>query len=188
VVRILHELGHRPIDISAKDLAAHLAERRLICGWFEGRSEVGPRALGKRSIIARPDSPAIRDRINLLKSRETWRPLAPSLTAREFDLDFNGSTPSPYMLIAASATAGAASRIGGVIHVDDTARPQVVDRPGPYVDLLVEMGKALGTEAVTCTSFNKSGEPIVYSPSDALHSAMGMRLDCLAGDGWYLQL
>jgi len=186
--RLLHEQGERVAEISPKELAGQLVERSQVCGWFQGRSEVGPRALGNRSIIARPDSPTVRDRINLMKGRESWRPLAPSLTAREFGRDFTGSMPSPYMLITAEAVPGAFDRLGGVIHVDNTARPQVVGTEGPYRDLLVEMGEVTGTEAVTCTSFNRSGEPIVYSPADALRSARAMKLDALAGDGWYVAL
>jgi carbamoyltransferase len=188
VARRLRASGAAVTEASTQDIAGYLGERSMIVGWFEGRSEVGPRALGKRSIIARPDSAEIRDRINLLKRREPWRPLAPSLTLREFERDFAGSTPSPYMLVNAGARADALERLGGVIHVDGTARPQVVESSGPYRDLLVEMGRIAGAEAVTCTSFNESGEPIVYSPADALRSAKAMELDLLAGDGWYVAL
>jgi carbamoyltransferase len=92
------------------------------------------------------------------------------------------------MLIAAEAVAGADSRLEGVIHVDGSARPQVVGHGGPYAALLVEMGLLSGTEAVICTSFNGSGEPMVYSPHDALVSARNLKLDFLAGDGWLCDL
>jgi carbamoyltransferase len=92
------------------------------------------------------------------------------------------------MLINATVEPGAVDRLRGVVHVDNTARAQVVDGDGPYRDLLVDMGKMIGVEAVTCTSFNRSGEPIVYSPMDALLSARAMRLDGLAGDGWFVAL
>jgi carbamoyltransferase len=169
-------------------LAEELLDRSLVCGWFEGRSEVGPRALGKRAIVGRPDSVAVRDRVNLLKGRESWRPLAPSLSAAEFDRSFAGSTPSAHMLIAASAAPGVDSRLAGVIHVDDTSRPQVVRHAGPYRRLLAEMGRAADVEAVICTSFNRAGQPLVYSPEDALSAARAMGLDLLAGDGWCARL
>jgi carbamoyltransferase len=182
--RLLHELGASVRQTDLGQLAESLSERSSIVGWFEGRSEIGPRALGKRSIIARADSPRIRNRINLLKGRESWRPLAPSLTSHEFERSFAGSTPSPHMLITAAAVPGAAERLGGVIHVDGTSRPQVVETNGTYRGLLDEMGKLTGLEAVICTSFNQAGEPIVYSPADALRSGRAMGLDLIAGDGW----
>lgn len=188
IARELHEHGVSVDPLEAKDLASELLERSVVCGWFEGRSEVGPRALGKRSIIARADSPTIRDRINALKGREAWRPLAPSLTAREFDRSFPESTPSPHMLIKAQVSPAAHDRLQGVIHVDGSSRPQVVSTPGPYHDLLVEVGQASGTEAIICTSFNRAGEPIVYTPHDALTTARAMGLDLLAGDGWCARL
>jgi carbamoyltransferase len=176
----------QPTDPS--ELAERLLDQSLICGWFEGRSELGPRALGKRSIVARADSISVRDRINRLKGRESWRPLAPSLTPAEFERCFTGEASSPYMLIAANAAGQATIPLAGVIHVDNSSRPQVVTTPGPYHDLLLAMGRAVGTEAVTCTSFNRAGEPLVYTPRDALLAVHAMGLDLLAGDGWALSV
>ncbi len=189
--RIAHDIYEEGVTIREIDVhsfASKLLEQSAICGWFEGRSEIGPRALGKRSIIARPDSTALRDRINVLKGRESWRPLAPSLTQNEFERSFAGSTPSPYMLINATISTNARDRLTSVVHVDDTSRPQVVESTGVYYALLEEMGKLHGTEAIICTSFNRAGEPIVYTPVEALKSARAMKLDYLAGDGWYLPL
>jgi len=188
LVRELQDPGASVSKISTEELASALLDGSMICGWFEGRAEIGPRALGKRSIIARPDSAKVRDRINLVKGRESWRPLAPSVTPAEFDRSFAGSTPSPHMLIAATVSPGAAGRLQGVIHVDDTSRPQVVKEPGPYRDLLTMIGALSGTEAVICTSFNQAGEPMVYTPADAIQSARAMGLDLLAGDGWCIRL
>ncbi len=188
IARQLHDEGMAVEDADARSVAEEMLERSLVCGWFEGRSEVGPRALGKRTIIARADSAAVRDRVNVLKGREAWRPLAPSVTVAEFDRSFPGSTPSAHMLIAASVSPGAVDRLRGVVHADGTSRPQVVAEPGPYRDLLHAVGAAGGTEAVICTSFNRAGEPIVYSPAHALGSARAMGLDLLAGDGWCLRL
>jgi carbamoyltransferase len=170
-------------DVATEEVVSLLAEQSLVLGWFEGRSEIGPRALGRRSVIARPDSVKVRDRVNFMKGRESWRPLAPSLTEAEFDRSFENSIPSPYMLINATNSARR-EMLGGVIHVDGTSRPQVVDEAGPYRALLTAMGESTGCEAVICTSFNMAGEPIVYSPADALTSARAMHLDGLAGDGW----
>lgn len=188
IARELHREGVSVKEVGTQELALKILEQSIVCGWFEGRSEIGPRALGKRSIIARPNSTAIRDRINVLKGRESWRPLAPSLTADEFERSFAGSMPSPYMLINASISSNARSRLAGVVHVDDTSRPQVVTFPGAYHELLKELGKLSGTEAAICTSFNPAGEPIVYTPVEALQSARAMKLDLLAGDGWCVHL
>ncbi len=187
VVSELRSCGATVKMLETEELASLLFDDSIICGWFEGRSEIGPRALGKRSIVARPDSSMVRDRINLLKGRETWRPLAPSLTSTEFKRSFQNSIPSPHMLINATSS-NDSSHLRGVIHVDGTSRPQVVEGQGPYRSLLAAVGARCGYEAVICTSFNKAGSPIVYSPKDALLSANTMHLDALAGDGWIVHL
>jgi carbamoyltransferase len=187
IVSKLASCGTCVAEVASEELASLLMTESIICGWFEGRSEIGPRALGKRCIIARPDSTMVRDRVNQLKGREGWRPLAPSLTAAEFDRCFEGSVPSPHMLINAAVSCGP-NELAGVIHVDGTSRPQVVRQEGPYRSLLSAVGARSGHEAVICTSFNKAGSPIVYSVEDALLEARSMRLDALAGDGWIVRL
>jgi carbamoyltransferase len=174
-------------EVTSEELASLLIDENVVLGWFEGRSEIGPRALGKRCIVARPDSITVRDRVNYLKGRESWRPLAPSLTPAEFERSFRGSIPSPHMLINASASYGSEELLG-VIHVDGTSRPQVVRDDGPYRSLLSAVGARSGHEALICTSFNQAGSPIVYSAEDALRAARAMQLDALAGDGWLVRL
>lgn len=186
IVSALRSCGANVELMPIERIAALLVEESLVCGWFEGRSEIGPRALGARAIVARPDSVVVRDRINFLKGRESWRPLAPSVTAAEFERSFPKAISSPHMLI--NAASSGASHLCGVIHVDGTSRPQVVDRTGPYRALLTAIGDLLDGEALVCTSFNAAGEPIVYSPEDALRSARVMHLDALAGDGWLARL
>jgi carbamoyltransferase len=182
-------LGVTATDVTAGELADHLLERDAVIGWFQGRAEVGPRALGRRAVLARPDSVRIRDRVNVLKGRESWRPLAPSVLPEEFALSFTG-TPSPYMLVNATATAAGTRRLPGVVHVDNTARPQLVrDAPDdPYAAVLRELHARSGLGAVTCTSFNPGGEPIVHTPEQAYRAAVTMGLDLLAGDGWCVRL
>lgn len=190
IVERLRALGATPGEAAAGRLAGELFERDRTIGWFEGRAEIGPRALGRRCVLARPDSTKVRDRLNVVKGRETWRPLAPSLLPGEFRASFVG-TPSPYMLIAAEAAPRAARPLAGVIHVDNSARPQVLDAAaldGPYGALLAEIERRTGHAAVTCTSFNIGGQPIVYTPEDAYHAATAMGLDLLAGDGWCVEL
>ena len=186
----LAALGAKVTDLSPSELAAGLLERDELCGWFEGRAETGPRALGKRAILARTDSIRLRDRLNVVKGRESWRPLAPSVLPDEFQASFRGA-PSPYMLITCDAAPTAMRPLAGVVHVDNTARPQVVDGDlagGPYAALLNEMRRHTGHAVVTCTSFNPAGQPIVYTPEDAYHAAVAMGLDLLAGDGWGVRL
>jgi carbamoyltransferase len=190
VVTRLRALGAPPAELDLERLVSDLFERDLTCGWFEGRAEVGPRALGKRSVLARPDSTRVRDRLNVLKGRETWRPLAPSVLPHEFEASMRG-VPSPYMLISSQAAERALRSLAGVVHVDNSARPQVLDEGalgGPYAGLLREIARQTGTAAVTCTSFNVGGQPIVYSPEDAHDAATAMGLDVLAGDGWCVRL
>jgi carbamoyltransferase len=186
----LRALGATVREIAPDELADAFVDRDLLCGWFEGRAEVGPRALGKRAVLARPDSTRVRDRLNVLKGRENWRPLAPSVLQEDFPRWFVG-TASPYMLLANEAKPAATRPLAGVIHVDNTARPQVVDDAPDnraFGDLLRAMKRRTGHGAVTCTSFNPAGQPIVYTPEDAFHAAVTMRLDVLAGDGWCASL
>jgi carbamoyltransferase len=174
--------------VAMEEVVAALIDTSSLCGWFDGRSELGPRALGRRSILARADDRGVRDRLNRVKGREAWRPLAPSLTRAEFEASFPGEFPSPHMLVAAKVAPDAAERLAGVVHVDGSARVQVVDDGSCYHQLLTAVGAAGGTEAVTCTSFNRAGEPIVYTPRNAVQSALRMELDLLAGPGWGIRL
>jgi carbamoyltransferase len=186
----LAALGVTTRPYTPDELAEGLIDRDLLCGWFEGRAEIGPRALGKRAILARPDSTRVRDRLNVVKGRENWRPLAPSLLSEDFHRSFQG-VPSPYMLIGVEANPSALRPLAGVIHVDNTARPQVVDGNGQdraFAEQLRAIRRRTGYGAVTCTSFNPAGKPIVYTPEDAYHAAVKIGLDVLAGDGWYVPI
>lgn len=159
------------------------------CGWFSGPAEIGPRALGRRAILARPDSAALRDRLNVTKGRESWRPLAPSVQEEAYDTAFDG-TASAYMLVASRIKPDAYGRLAGVAHVDNSVRPQAVSRVREprYWELLEQARHATGLACLTCTSFNVAGAPIVYTPEDAWHAANQMGLDLLAGDGWCVDL
>jgi carbamoyltransferase len=155
-------------------------ERGEVVGWFHGPLELGPRALGARSLLADPRDPGMRDRLNrLVKKREAFRPFAPSVlaahAAEHFDLDH----PSPYMLETCRVTSPL--DLPAVTHVDGSARPQTVDpRAAPrYAALLAAFHRRTGCPILVNTSFNVRGEPIVASPVDAL-SCMGVSgIDCL---------
>jgi carbamoyltransferase len=111
----------------AHEVAAHLADGQVV-GWFQGRMELGPRALGNRSLLADPRTAAMRDRVNTLKGRELWRPLAPVVVAEHASEFFALSAPSPFMLFATQVRAEKRSSIPAVVHIDGSARPQTVTR------------------------------------------------------------
>lgn len=171
----------RETDNPAGEAAALLAEGKVV-GWFQGAMEVGPRALGFRSILADPRDASMRDRVNRIKGREPWRPLAPSLLEEEAGRFLApGNTPSPFMLIAFAATEEARKRIPAVVHVDGTVRAQILDGEGDgrFRDLVARFRDRTGIGAVLNTSFNARGEPIVCTPRDALQAFYSMGLDAL---------
>lgn len=170
-----------PADPAA-EAARDLVNGRVIA-WFEGQSEIGPRALGHRSILADPRDRAMWEKVNLIKSRELWRPLAPSVLAQR-SADFFGGLDlaSPYMCF--NATVRDPSRLGAITHMDNTARIQTVSRDcGGYFRLISEFGRLSGTPVVLNTSFNGPGEPIVDAPAEAIRFLLASQLDALYLDG-----
>ena len=162
-----------------RTVANHIAERQVV-GWFQGRSEWGPRALGNRSILADPRDPTMKDIVNeKVKKREMFRPFAPTVllekTSEYFDID----CPSPYMLLIAQVKK---PNVPAITHVDGTARLQTIAREDNalYYDLINEFYKMTGVPLVLNTSFNMAGEPIVCSPQDAFKTFMNTQIDILA--------
>jgi carbamoyltransferase len=154
--------------------------RGEVIGWFHGAMELGPRALGARSLLADPRDPGMRDRLNrLVKKREAFRPFAPSVlasrAAEHFDLDH----PSPYMLETCAVTSPL--DLPAITHVDGSARPQTVDPvvAPRYTALLEAFHRRTGCPLLVNTSFNVAGEPIVCSPVDALFSLGTSGIDAL---------
>jgi carbamoyltransferase len=170
---------------SVASLAARLIASGKVIGWFQGAAEVGPRALGARSILARADCPLLRDRINAeVKGREPWRPLSPVILARQAEYLFGSPDfVSPYMLLAASPASHAVECLAGTTHIDGSSRPQTIAPRDPvpqrFRELLECLYKDHSMFSVLNTSFNRAGEPIVYSPDDALTTFMAVRLDAL---------
>jgi carbamoyltransferase len=151
--------------------AAEALARDEIVGWFQGRAEVGPRALGSRSILAHAGKAENLNRVNRdVKRREMWRPLAPSVAVERFNELFDLPEPSPFMLLAGQVRPEWRRRLPAVVHVDGSARPQAVsaDTNPLYHALLVRFEQLTGLPAVLNTSFNHDGEPIVNSPADAI--------------------
>jgi carbamoyltransferase len=159
------------------------AERILggqVIGWMQGNMEVGPRALGRRSILASPASEKVRDRVNSLKGREPWRPIAPSVLTEESQRLFARDLDAPFMLVSVPLSDTGRDAMPGGSHVDGTARLQTVTgADGPFRTLLEEIGIQSGLGAVLNTSFNGRGEPIVRTASEAVASAARMGLDAL---------
>ena len=190
-------------DADLLDIVADSLANGRIVGWFQGRMEFGPRALGNRSILADPRPIEMQRRLNLsIKFREGFRPFAPAVPVELVHQWFDLSRPSPYMLFVADVHESRIDRsvnaessqhsldglnrprstIPAVTHVDRSARVQTVD-PGTnprFHELLTRFGKITGTPVLANTSFNVRGEPIVASPEDAFRCFMGSGLDLLA--------
>lgn len=179
-------LAHDPRVHNAQTLAAELAAGRVI-GLFNGPSEIGPRALGGRSILADPRSAEMRERINrTMKLREPFRPLAPMILEERYEEFFEDPRRAdPYMLCVAVATELCRTLAPAVVHVDGTARVQTVgDKDDPFLlELLRAFEELTRVPILLNTSFNRRGEPIVETPEDALDAFLGMRLDGLYMDG-----
>ncbi len=167
-------------DITQKT-AQLLAEENII-GWFQGRAEWGPRALGNRSILADPTLSHMRDKINKqVKHREDFRPFAPAITKEDVDKYFNGIQSSPYMLFVVNVNNAAKQEIPSVVHVNGTSRVQTVEKESNprFYELLRAFEKIKGVPVLLNTSFNVNQEPMVNSPVDAIRCFFGTGLDYL---------
>jgi carbamoyltransferase len=162
--------------------AAEMLAAGKILGWFQGRMEFGPRALGSRSILADPRDPQMNAKVNnAVKFREWWRPFAPSLLAQAADQYLESATDSPFMTLTAQVKPEKRSVIPSVTHVDGSARPQTVEREvNPlYWRLIREFGDRTGVPVLMNTSFNLRGEPIVCTPFDAVRTFFSSGMDAL---------
>lgn len=168
-------------DICA--VTARLLAENHVVGWFQGRMELGARALGARSILANPSEAGMQDRVNRdVKWREEWRPFAPSIQAEHMDRYLEGPYRSPFMIHAFKARADNVSEIQSTVHVDGTCRPHCVERDTNqrYWQLIEEFRKLTGIPALLNTSFNVKGQPIVNTPLDAIGTFYSSGLDYLA--------
>ncbi|WP_026406143.1 carbamoyltransferase family protein [Actinomadura rifamycini] len=170
----------RPADL-ASTVAEALAQDRVVA-WFQGRSEFGPRALGHRSLLAHPGHAANVERLNDVKGREQFRPIAPMVSLDRAAEIFEGPLPSPYMLFVHDVRPEWRERIPAVVHVDGTARIQTVaDDDEPLVArLLREFDRRTGIPVVINTSLNTAGRPMVDDPRDALECFGSAPVDLLA--------
>ena len=199
----LGAVAHRLERDQLLEQTAELLANEHVVGWFQGRMEFGPRALGGRSILGDPRSPAMQSKMNLkIKYRESFRPFAPSVLAEDCSKYFELDGSSPYMLLVAPVREDLRiamtdeqealfgidklrvprSTIPAVTHVDYSARVQTVhaeDSP-MYYDLIHAFRQKTGCGLVVNTSFNVRGEPIVCSPQDAYTCFMRTEMDALA--------
>jgi carbamoyltransferase len=165
----------------APTVARLLAEDNVI-GWFQGRMEFGPRALGARSILANPIAPTMKDTLNAkIKHRELFRPFAPSVLEDAASTFFELEGPSPFMLFVARVREDKRHLLPAITHVDGTARVQTVNRQDQplYYALIQEFGRLTGVPVLVNTSFNVRGEPIVCTPEQAFNSFSHTDMDYL---------
>jgi carbamoyltransferase len=170
----------RPDDV-AEAVAETLAADGIVA-WFQGRSEYGPRALGHRSLLADPRRIENLERLNDVKGREQFRPVAPMVLEEHAQAIFSGRHPSPHMLFVHEVDEAWKARIPAVVHVDGTARVQTVDPASePLVARMLEaFHERTGVPVVVNTSLNTAGRPMVDDPRDALECFGSAPVDLLA--------
>lgn len=175
-------LSYERVKDIEKKAAALLADGRII-GWFHGRMEVGPRALGSRSILADPRKEEMKDLLNnRVKFREPWRPFCPSLLYEKADDYLIKPHESPFMILTFHIKEDKKGKVPAIVHVDGTARPQLVKKEinTRYWKLIKEFGNLTGESIILNTSFNIKGEPIVCTPEDAINCFLNTGIEALA--------
>lgn len=174
------KIPYRRMENVAEEAAEALAQDKII-GWYQNRMEFGPRALGSRSILASPINPEMQARLNEVKDREDFRPVAPVVLEEEAENWFEGANYSPFMLFVYDVKADKADRIPAVRHTDGTSRIQTVNEQQnkKYYDLLKAFHRKTGVPVLINTSFNTLGKPIVCTPRDAIECFWSSPFDAL---------
>lgn len=170
--------------------SAKLLDQGKIIGWFQGKMEFGPRALGHRSILAAPFSREIKDKLNQqIKHRESFRPFAPIVLEEDAQKYFIINQPSPYMLFAPKVKAEYRHLIPAVVHVDGSCRIQTISKEQDFLlrQLLIEFKKLTGHGILLNTSFNVAGEPIVCTPQEAIDCFQKSGIDVLVLHDYLLE-
>ena len=173
-------------DVNA---VSELVSKGKIVAWYQGRAELGPRALGNRSIIANPTLKDTWLTVNKIKGREWWRPLAPSLLSESKGDYFIDPTDHEFMILMFKFNEGLKERVPAVYHVDGTARPQTVNQEQnrTWYQMIKAFGEETGENLVVNTSFNLAGEPLVETPKDALRSFAVGGFDALYMQGYLIK-
>lgn len=176
----LWKVPYRKLNNIAEETADILAQNKII-GWYQGRMEFGPRALGSRSILASPITPEMQARLNEVKDREDFRPVAPVVLEEEAANWFENAGYSPFMLFIYDVKADKADKIPAVRHTDGTARIQTINehQHKNYYDLLKAFHRKTGVPVLVNTSFNTLGKPIVCTPRDAIECFWTSPFDAL---------
>jgi carbamoyltransferase len=191
VEKALQTAGARYRAVSCiEELAAEAVTRGQVVAWFDGRMEVGPRALGGRSILADATVPGMNDRVNArVKFRDPWRPFCPSMTTEAAQTLLDQPKEARFMTVAYPVKEGAAAEIPAVVHIDGTTRPQTVAAAAQprYHRLLEAIGRKKDTAVVLNTSLNVKGEPIACTPMDAIRCFFSCGLDALAIEGFWVE-
>ena len=171
---------------NTKQAAKDIFDNKVIA-WYEGKSEVGPRALGHRSLVSNPTYKDNWKRVNKIKEREWWRPFAPSVLEEEADKWFAKMPfPSPYMLFTGQVINS--EKIPAITHVDNSSRIQTVNKSsGQYYQMTVSYTHLRAHETSLNTSFNGPGEPIIETPEQAIKFLLNTDLDLLYIDGYRVQ-
>jgi carbamoyltransferase len=175
-------------------VTAHLLKTNQVVGWFQGRMEWGPRALGARSILSNAGDPEMKAILNdKVKHRESFRPFAPVVCIEDaktyFECDLPIPKPTDFMLMVYPIRKEFQAKLPAVTHVDGSGRLQTVRREQSplYYDLIKAFGKMSGIPILVNTSFNIRGEPIVATPQDAYRCMMGTGIDCLVMENFLIR-
>jgi carbamoyltransferase len=181
------ELDVEEVEDIASTTAELVADGHIVA-WCQGRSELGPRALGGRSIVADPRDASMPDYLNLVvKGREPFRPFAPSVLADYASEYFDLPAPAPYMELVASVRPQLRHIVPAVVHVDGTARLQTVSHDNPFAELIGAFHRLTSIPMVLNTSLNLGGEPIVESPADAVDCYLRSTIDRLVIDRYVVR-
>ena len=175
-------------DADLYNEVANRISKNQVIGWFKGRCEWGPRALGNRSILADARNPEIKDILNKkIKLRESFRPFAPAVLEEFANTYFDINYPSPYMLNVVNGKKIAKESVPAVVHVDNTCRVQTVSKSDNYhfYNLISEFNKLTGVPIILNTSFNEN-EPIVLNPDHAFDCFRRTSMDCLVLENWVI--
>lgn len=188
MVRTLVNNSKFKVDYIGDDVGtvSELVARGKIVCWYQGRAELGPRALGNRSIIADPRDKGMWEKMNSFKGREWWRPLAPSLLEQELNRYFVEGKPHQFMVLMYKFAENVGRAVPAVCHVDSTARPQTVTSQDNrnWYNMIESFKGITGEGLVVNTSFNLAGEPIVETPQDAFRSFAISSADAIYLQGW----
>ncbi|MDM8365606.1 carbamoyltransferase family protein [Bacillus thuringiensis] len=176
-----YNLSYIELGSNKYDKCSELLIQNKIIGRFSGKMEFGPRALGNRSIIANPQNRDMLNKVNTIKKREQWRPLAPSIIDENASAVLEEKINNPYMLLNSTVKKEVHHLVPAIVHVDGSTRAQVVTKGmnSDYYETIYNFYQKTGIPAVMNTSFNVGKEPIICNPSDAIRSFYGSEMDAL---------